>query len=79
MQGLDLSFKKMEEISSILISINQMEYFIVVVIQKVYIAMKGSCTGCPSSANTLKNGIEKTLKYYIPEVTEVLSTDYKSK
>ena len=40
--------------------------------------MKGSCTGCPSSSNTLKNGIEKTLKFYVPEVTEVLSNDYKS-
>jgi len=39
--------------------------------------MKGSCTGCPSSTNTLKNGIEKTLKHFIPEVTEVLSIDHK--
>jgi len=37
----------------------------------VYLQMKGSCSGCPSSALTLKAGIEKMLKYYIPEVLEV--------
>ncbi len=37
----------------------------------VYLQMKGSCSGCPSSALTLKAGIEKTLKHYIPEVLEV--------
>jgi Fe-S cluster biogenesis protein NfuA len=38
---------------------------------KVYLAMQGACAGCPSSAATLKNGIEQLLKYYVPEVTEV--------
>ena len=33
--------------------------------------MKGSCAGCPSSAVTLKNGIENMLKHYVSEVTEV--------
>jgi len=37
----------------------------------VYLQMKGSCAGCPSSTATLKVGIEKTLKHYIPEVLEV--------
>ena len=37
----------------------------------VYLQMKGSCSGCPSSTATLKAGIEKTLKHYIPEVLEV--------
>ena len=37
----------------------------------VYLQMKGSCAGCPSSTATLKAGIEKTLKHYIPEVLEV--------
>ena len=37
----------------------------------VYLQMKGACSGCPSSALTLKAGIEKTLKHYIPEVLEV--------
>ena len=38
---------------------------------KVYLQMQGACAGCPSSAATLKNGIEQLLKYYVPEVTEV--------
>lgn len=37
----------------------------------VYLAMKGSCSGCPSSTLTLKMGIENLLRHYIPEVTEV--------
>jgi Fe-S cluster biogenesis protein NfuA len=42
---------------------------------KVYIAMQGSCSGCPSSTITLKNGIENMLKYYIPEIVEVIDID----
>jgi Fe-S cluster biogenesis protein NfuA len=41
----------------------------------VYISMHGACSGCPSSTATLKGGIENMLKYYIPEVTEVISVE----
>jgi Fe-S cluster biogenesis protein NfuA len=37
----------------------------------VYLAMQGSCNGCPSSTATLKNGIEGLLKHYVPEVVDV--------
>ena len=37
----------------------------------VYLHMQGACSGCPSSAATLKTGIENMLKHYVPEVTEV--------
>ena len=37
----------------------------------VYLVLKGSCSGCPSSTVTLKNGIENMLKHYIPEVEAV--------
>ncbi|MET0371255.1 MAG: NifU family protein [Sphingobium sp.] len=37
----------------------------------VFLRMQGACAGCPSSAATLKNGIEQLLKHYVPEVTEV--------
>jgi Fe-S cluster biogenesis protein NfuA len=37
----------------------------------VYLTLKGSCSGCPSSTITLKNGIENMLKHYIPEVEAV--------
>lgn len=40
---------------------------------KVYLEMQGACSGCPSSSATLKGGIESLLKYYVPEVTEVLA------
>lgn len=33
--------------------------------------MKGSCAGCPSSAATLKEGIEVRMKEMIPEIKEV--------
>lgn len=39
----------------------------------VYLQLLGSCVGCPSSSITLKMGIERTLKHYIPEVKEVKS------
>ncbi|XP_036816213.1 NFU1 iron-sulfur cluster scaffold homolog, mitochondrial-like [Oncorhynchus mykiss] len=31
----------------------------------------GSCTSCPSSTVTLKNGIQNMLQFYIPEVDDV--------
>ena len=40
----------------------------------VYLHLKGSCAGCPSSTATLKAGIENMLKHYIPEVKEVRQT-----
>ena len=41
----------------------------------VYLHMQGSCSGCPSSTATLKHGIENMLRHYIPEVSEVRSTE----
>ena len=40
---------------------------------KVYLNMHGACSGCPSSALTLKEGIETRLKAAIPEVQEVVA------
>lgn len=37
----------------------------------VYVNMKGSCSGCPSSTVTLRNGIQNLLKHFVPEVVEV--------
>ena len=36
----------------------------------VSVRLAGSCSGCPSSAVTLKNGVENMLMHYIPEVRE---------
>ena len=37
----------------------------------VYVKLKGSCSGCPSSKITLQSGIKRTLQHYIPEVSDV--------
>lgn len=37
----------------------------------VKLHMRGSCAGCPSSAMTLKAGIENMLRHYVPEVNAV--------
>jgi Fe-S cluster biogenesis protein NfuA len=37
----------------------------------VFLNMKGSCSGCPSSTATLRHGIENLLRHFIPEVSEV--------
>jgi len=41
--------------------------------QVVYLRMKGSCAGCPSSTYTLKVGIETRLKEALPEIKEVVA------
>jgi Fe-S cluster biogenesis protein NfuA len=37
----------------------------------LYLVMQGACAGCPSSAVTLKRGIESLIKHYVPEVESV--------
>lgn len=37
----------------------------------VTVEMLGACKGCPYALRTLKNGVEKILKTYIPEIKEV--------
>ena len=37
----------------------------------VKLKMQGSCTSCPSSIVTLKNGVQNMLQFYIPEVVAV--------
>lgn len=39
----------------------------------VTVTLQGSCSGCPSSTITLKNGIENLLKRMVPEVKEVVA------
>ncbi|MBP9752956.1 MAG: NifU family protein [Proteobacteria bacterium] len=40
----------------------------------VSLKMRGACAGCPSSTATLKSGIETMLRFYVPEVTEVVQS-----
>ena len=37
----------------------------------VFLNMKGSCAGCPSSTATLKHGIENLLRHFVPGVEAV--------
>ncbi len=37
----------------------------------VQVRFLGACVGCPSSSITLQQGIERTLKQHVPEVTAV--------
>jgi Fe-S cluster biogenesis protein NfuA len=37
----------------------------------VYLNMRGSCAGCPSSTATLKHGIQNLLRHFVPEVREI--------
>jgi len=39
----------------------------------VKVQLQGSCSGCPSSKMTLKQGVQNLLRHYIPEVKEVMS------
>ncbi len=34
----------------------------------VYLAMKGACSGCPSSTATLKNGVENLMRHFLPQI-----------
>lgn len=44
----------------------------------VYVEMRGSCVGCPYAMVTLKEGVERILKTYIPAVKEVRNIDSKA-
>ena len=39
----------------------------------VTVELKGSCSGCPSSIMTLKQGVQNLLCHYLPEVKEVVA------
>ena len=39
------------------------------------VILKGACAGCPSSTVTLKHGVERMLRHYVPEVTSVEAFD----
>ena len=39
----------------------------------VLVQLQGSCSGCPSSTMTLKQGVQNLLCHYLPEVKEVVA------
>tara|TARA_B100000470_G_scaffold203131_1_gene176410 strand:+ start:462 stop:752 length:291 start_codon:yes stop_codon:yes gene_type:complete len=41
----------------------------------VKLEMAGACSGCAMSKQTLQEGVERMLKHYVPEVTQLISED----
>jgi len=41
----------------------------------VKVQLQGSCSGCPSSTMTLKQGVQNLLCHYLPEVKEVIAIE----
>ena len=41
----------------------------------VKVQLQGSCSGCPSSTMTLKQGVKNLLCHYLPEVKEVVAVE----
>ncbi|MEN8927677.1 MAG: NifU family protein, partial [Flavobacteriales bacterium] len=42
----------------------------------VTVILKGSCSGCPSSTQTLKGGVEQLLRSHLKEVKEVVAESH---
>jgi Fe-S cluster biogenesis protein NfuA len=45
----------------------------------VYVKMQGSCSSCPYAMITLKDGVERVIKEYVPEVVSVEAIKFSSK
>lgn len=41
----------------------------------LYVSLQGNCSGCPYAMVTLKEGVEKVLKQYIPEIKAVVNEE----
>ena len=39
----------------------------------VKVQLEGACTGCSVNQMTLKNGVEATIKKYVPHINEVIN------
>jgi len=44
---------------------------------KVYVKLKGACAGCMMAQMTLKNGVERMLKYNVDENLEVENLSFE--
>jgi len=39
----------------------------------VRVQLEGACTGCSVNQMTLKNGVEATIRKYVPQIAEVIN------
>ena len=44
----------------------------------VKVQLQGSCSGCPSSTMTLRQGVQNLLCHYIPDVKEVVAITWSN-
>ena len=44
----------------------------------VNLELLGSCENCPMSAMTLKNGVEESIKKYVPEIKGINAINFDS-
>lgn len=42
---------------------------------KVRVQLEGTCTSCSVNQMTLKNGVEATIKKYVPHIQEVINVE----
>ena len=50
--------------------------FVKIVDNKVYVKLTGACAGCAMAAMTLKNGVERMLKFNVDEKLEVVNLNF---
>ena len=76
---MDLEKKVKEEIEMIRPSLQNdggdIE-FVKIEDNKVYVKLTGACAGCAMAAMTLKNGVERMLKFNVDEKLEVVNLNF---
>ncbi|NVK53607.1 MAG: NifU family protein [Flavobacteriaceae bacterium] len=65
--------KALEEIRPFLISDGGNIKLISVDETNVMVQLEGACTGCSVNQMTLKNGVEATIKKYVPQIENVIN------
>ncbi|MCT4700127.1 NifU family protein [Tenacibaculum sp. HL-MS23] len=65
--------KALEEIRPFLISDGGNIKLLSIENNKVKVQLEGACSGCTVNQMTLKNGVEATIKKYVPSIEEVIN------
>ena len=65
--------KALDEIRPFLMSDGGNIKLLSIVDAVVKVQLEGACTGCSVNQMTLKNGVEATIKKYVPHIEEVIN------
>lgn len=65
--------KALDEIRPFLMSDGGNIKLLSVIDDIVKVQLEGACTGCTVNHMTLKNGVEATIKKYVPQIKEVIN------